>query len=181
MAPNKPRGLNRRQLLGSAAGVAVSSIAPAGEGVPKLNAEVDGSQAIQPLAVNVCSGTARRIAQIAARNLIREEAGLPLLSIPKELRRMKEAEDAANFEAFAAAYRSAVWDEILAPVRQAKGNPNWRPTSFMQGLAYQAQVSRILRHRFAPKPHEAALLFCCPRPSLRNDADAPRAAISRSD
>jgi hypothetical protein len=36
--------------------------------------------------------------EIAKRNRIREEAGLPLLSIPKELRRMKKAEEEAEFE-----------------------------------------------------------------------------------
>jgi predicted Fe-S protein YdhL (DUF1289 family) len=97
---------------------------------------------------NVCAGTARKIEEVAERNRIREEAGLPLLSISKELRKIKNAEIAAEFEDFADQHRQAVWDEVLAPVREARGEPNWRPTRLMEGLAYQAQVNRILRKRF---------------------------------
>src|ERR1700730_17253882 len=39
-------------------------------------------------ALNVCASTARKIEEVAERNRIREEAGLPVLSIPRELRRM---------------------------------------------------------------------------------------------
>ena len=99
--------------------------------------------------LNVCAATARRIEEIVARNRIRAEACLPLLSIPKELRRMKEADDATEFERFAAHHRQAVWDEVLRPVREAKDEPTWRPTRFMEGLAYQARVSKILHERFA--------------------------------
>jgi hypothetical protein len=45
---------------------------------------------------------------IAERNRIREEAGLPLLSVIRELRGMKEATDAANFDAFADAHSHGV-------------------------------------------------------------------------
>ena len=82
------------------------------------------------------------------RNRIRQEAQLPLLCIPRELRRMKTASDLAEFVRFAAVHRQAVWDEILAPVREAKGDPYWRPTGMMEGLGYQAQVSKVLRERF---------------------------------
>jgi hypothetical protein len=102
---------------------------------------------------NVCAATARRIAEIAKRNRIREEAGLPLLSIAKELRRMKTAEDQAKFEAFAAVHGRAVWDELLAPERKRRRQPDWRPTSFMEGLALQSQVSKILRERFIAQQH----------------------------
>ena len=66
----------------------------------------------------------------------------------KELRKIKNAEIAAEFDEFADRHRQEVWKEVLAPVRQAKGEPNWRPTRLMQGFAFQAQVSRILRERF---------------------------------
>ena len=58
-------------------------------------------------------------------------------------------EDAMAFEAFADRHGESVWEEVLAPVREAKGDPNWRPTGFMEGLAFQAQVSKILRERFS--------------------------------
>src|SRR6516165_1771406 len=67
---------------------------------------------------------------------------------PKELRRMKTVDDAAELERFAAHHRQSVLDEVLAPAREDKGNPHWRPTGFMEGLAYQARISKILRERF---------------------------------
>ena len=102
----------------------------------------------EPSPLNVCPATARRIEEIIARNRIREEACLPLLSIPKELRRMKEAAVAAKFEAFAAINRQSVLEEVLESVREAKHDPSWRPTGWMEGLAYQARVSKMLRERF---------------------------------
>ena len=66
---------------------------------------------------------------------------------------MKEAADAAEFEEFAAHHSEAIWEEVLAPVREAKGNPHWRPTGMMEGLGYQARVSKILRERFAEQRH----------------------------
>jgi hypothetical protein len=61
---------------------------------------------------------------------------------------MKQAADATAFEEFADRHRQAVWDEVLAPVRQARGEPNWRPSRLMEGLAFQAQVGKILYERF---------------------------------
>jgi hypothetical protein len=78
----------------------------------------------------------------------RAEDGLPLLSIPRELRRMKMVEDAMAFEQFADRHRESVWEEVLAPVREARGEPTWRPTGFMEGMGFQAQVSKVLRERF---------------------------------
>jgi hypothetical protein len=107
----------------------------------------------EPSPLNVCAATVRRIEEIIARNRIRSEACLPLLSIPKELRRMKTADDLAEFERFAAHHSEAVWDEALRPVREAKDDPTWRPTKFMEGLAYQARVSKILHKRFIAQRH----------------------------
>jgi hypothetical protein len=89
--------------------------------------------------LNLCAATARRIEEITARNRIRKEACLPLLSIPKELRRMKEAADTAEFEAFADANRGAVWDEVLATKRKARGEPNWHPSGWMEGTAFSVR------------------------------------------
>ena len=140
--------LDRRQLLASVA----AGLAPIAESAgPAYPAEATNEATIPASdvpALNVCAGTAKKIGEVARRNIIRAEAGLPLLSIPKELRRMKMVEDAAAFEEFADLRRQAVWNEVLAPVRQARGEPNWRPTRLMEELAFQAQVSRTLRERF---------------------------------
>ena len=76
-----------------------------------------------PPALNLCAATARRIEEIVARNRIRQEAQLPLLCIPGELRRMKTADDLADFERFAAHHMEAVWEEILARPER----PVWLP------------------------------------------------------
>jgi hypothetical protein len=131
--------LDRRQLLTSAAVIAATGIVPSYEQVEAANPAELGSAAEAP-AWNVCAATARRIAEIAKRNRIREEARLPLLSIARELRRMKKAEEEAEFEAFAAVQGEAVLDEVLSPERERRGQPAWKPSSFMEGLAFQSQV-----------------------------------------
>ena len=144
--------VDRRQLLASAAALSIGTVpgieaaaevANSGPAVPV--AEIARSETA---ACNVCAGTAQKIQEIASRNIIRAEAGLPLLSIPKELRRMKQVADAREFEEFADRHRQAVCDEVLASARQARGNRQWRPTRLMEGFAFQAQVNRILRKRF---------------------------------
>jgi hypothetical protein len=135
-------GLDRRQLLATAA-VTVAGVVPNAAGTTNAAGAVNAAELPVP-AWNVCAATVGRIEEIGARNRIRAEAGLPLLSVPKELRKMKQADDAAEFDAFAAANRQRVWDEVLAPVRQAKGEPNWYPTRLNEGLAFQAQVGKTL-------------------------------------
>jgi hypothetical protein len=144
--------LDRRQLLTAAAAATVAGVVPT-----EITEAATPAAAIEPAplpvshspALNVCDATARRIEEITARNRIRQEAGLPLLSIPRELRKMKLADDLAEFEKFAAIHRQAVWDEVLAPVREVKGEPNWHPKAFMAGLGFQSKVRKILRERFA--------------------------------
>jgi hypothetical protein len=103
--------------------------------------------------LNVCAATARRLLDIARRNEIRRQAGLPLLSTVKELRRMKQQEDEElrriEFERFEAQHRNAVWDEVLKPRREAETNPNWFPRNWAEGVGYQSEVYKILRERFA--------------------------------
>ena len=147
----RPLTMKRRQLLANAAVIPMSGILPAqvtADAVP-----VPSIPASEPSPLNVCPATARRIEEIAARNRIRAEACLPLLSISKELRRMKEAATAAKFEAFANSHRAAVWDEVLAAKREAGCEPNWHPSGWMQGMAFQSEVSRILRQRFNRSRH----------------------------
>jgi hypothetical protein len=138
-----PLGLDRRQLLTSAAAIAATGIVPRYEQVEAATPSgVVSAAEIQTW--NVCAATARRIAEIAKRNRIREEVKLPLLSIAKELRRMKTAEQQAEFEAFAAVHGRAAWDDVLAPERKRRGQPDWKPSSFMEGLAFQSRVNRVL-------------------------------------
>src|ERR1700730_6614032 len=143
--------VDRRQLLVMAAALSIGTV----PGI-EAAAEVTNSGPAVPVAEiarsetaawNVCAGTARKIKEIAARNIIRAEAGLPLLSVPQELRRMKQVTDAMAFEEFADRHRQAVWEEVLAPVREAKGQPNWFPSRLNEGLACQSRVSKILRER----------------------------------
>jgi hypothetical protein len=138
--------MNRRQLLTTVAAIPMSGIVP-----PQVSAGavlVPSIPTSEPSPSNLCAATARRIEEIIARNRIRAEACLPLLSIPKELRRMKEAATAAKFEASADVHRGAVFDEVLATMREARGEPNWHPSGWMEGLALQAEISSALRQRF---------------------------------
>ena len=90
---------------------------------------------------------ARRFIEIVQRNQIRREAGLPLLAVAAEWRRMKELEDRQAFEQFAAVHAQAVLDDLLKRRRETEGNPNWRP-SWMEGVRYQTRVNKILREKF---------------------------------
>ena len=141
----RPLAMNRRQLLTTVAVVQMSGILPAQISADAVPVPSIPTSEPSPF---ICAATARRIEEITARNRIREEACLPLLSIPKELRRMKEAADAAAFEAFADANRGTVWDEMLATKRKARGEPNWHPSGWMEGLALQGEISSALRQRF---------------------------------
>src|SRR6516165_9324911 len=121
----RPLVMSRRQLLATVAAIPMSGILPpqvTADAVPVLSIPTS-----EPSPLKLCAATTRRIEEITARNRIRAEACLPLLSISKELRRMKEAADAAEFEAFADVHGGAVWAEVLATKREARGEPNWHP------------------------------------------------------
>ena len=86
--------INRRRLLAGTAAATTAAI------VPRPN-EPGEAAAIQPVPLTpevpgrgFCGGNARHLLEIARRNEIRRESALPLLSIPKELRRMKKLTDA---------------------------------------------------------------------------------------
>jgi putative ubiquitin-RnfH superfamily antitoxin RatB of RatAB toxin-antitoxin module len=136
--PDFPLSINRRRLMTAAAAVTASGVLP---GVKRaaLTLEVEPG--------NFCAATARRLVEIALRNELRQEVKLPLLSVPKELRRMKKQEELEEFDRFEAAYGKAVWEEVLKPRREAEGNPTWRP-SWMEGVACQTQVNKILWEQF---------------------------------
>ena len=147
--PDFPLNIDRRHLLATGAAVATAAIALRADRVDAALADTVQLPALTPEVppLNVCTATARRFLEIARRNEIRREGYLPLLSIPKELRRMKKQEELEEFERFEAVYGKAVQDEVLKPRREAEGNPNWRP-SWMEGISYQTQVNKILRAQF---------------------------------
>jgi hypothetical protein len=146
-----PLSINRRRLMTAAAAVtATGSILPVvkradAAAAPDLFQSPPLTRKAEP--ANFCAATARRLLEIARRNEIRREADLPLLSIAKELRRMKDQEKLAEFERFEVAYGEAVWEEVLKARREAEGNPNWRP-SWMEGMCLQSQVRKTLWEQF---------------------------------
>lgn len=150
--PNRVPSLSidRRRLL-----TTVAALAAAGRIAPNLEriGAAMQAQAVDSVLTPAksskppCTPMARRLAEIARRNEIRREAALPLLSTPKELRRMKQWEKLEEFERFKAELSKAVWDEVLRPRREAESNPNWRP-SWMEGLGYQGEVNKILWGHF---------------------------------
>jgi hypothetical protein len=123
-----PVNIDRRRLLVSAAALPAASIMPEIQCGEPLNL-ADAAQPLSPPstlpALNVCAATARRLAEIARRNEIRREANLPLLSVARELRRMKEQELQDEFSRFEAAHGKAVLEETLKRRREAEGSPNW--------------------------------------------------------
>jgi len=97
-----PVNISRRRLLASAVSLPAASIVPIGKPAGAAAAGGTRSFAIAPEAeaANVCSVTATRLAEIARRNALRNEFGLPLVSVATELRRMKTAADTEKFEGF---------------------------------------------------------------------------------
>jgi hypothetical protein len=126
-----PLSINRRRLLATGAAAATAAISLRADRVDAALADTVQLPALTPEVppLTVCAATARRLLEIARRNEIRREAGLPLLSTVKELRRMKEHEDGElrriEFEQIDAQYQKEVWDAVLRPRREADGNPNW--------------------------------------------------------
>src|SRR6476659_7352786 len=147
--PDFPLSIDRRRLLATGAAVATAAIALRADRVDAALADTAQLPTLTPEVppLNVCAATARRLLEIARRNEIRREAKLPLLPIAKELRRIKRQEELEEFERFEAAHGKAVWQEVLKPRREAEGNPNWRP-SWMEGVHYQSEVSKILWGQF---------------------------------
>jgi hypothetical protein len=111
-----PLCIDRRRLMTSAAAtVTATGILPGAKGAdaaaPDFLQSSQLTTKVEP--ANFCAATARRLLEIARRNEIRREANLPLLSIAKELRRMKDQEKSEEFSRFEAAHAKAVWEEVL--------------------------------------------------------------------
>jgi hypothetical protein len=144
--------LSRRQLLSSATTITVAGIAP--NVAYEVRAKSEIAQEAQVLvppskkgqAQNFTAVTLLRLREIAERNRVRQEAGLPLLSVPKELRRIKEAADAEKFRTFAEAHRKSIYQKMLARERRRRGDPYWAPTGMLSGggLWFDARVDEQL-------------------------------------
>jgi hypothetical protein len=90
-----PLSMDRRRMLISAAAVTATGTVPGVKPADAAAADVLQSPPLTHRAepTNLSAATARRLLEIARRNKIRREANLPLLSIAKELRRMKTQEE----------------------------------------------------------------------------------------
>jgi hypothetical protein len=141
-----PEVIDRRKLLTAAAAMTAASTVPTtAEGV----CEAIQSSILPPgvRSPKACAATAQRLLEISRRNELRRMAQLPLLSIPKEFRRMKEQEELEVFRQFEAANGRAVWEHVLEARRQAEGNLNWR-SNWMESIHFQNQAHAALRARF---------------------------------
>ena len=92
ISPQDLAVLDRRQVLrGAAAATAIRAL-PASERAVAAPQEIEASANLVAWS-HFSAATLRRLEEIALRNRLRKEAGLPLLSVVKELRRMKTVED----------------------------------------------------------------------------------------
>ena len=146
ISPEDLTDLDRRQLLLGASAATAMSALPTSEPAVAAPREIETTN----LAgwSHFSAVTRSRLEEIAFRNGQRKEAGLPLLSVAKELCRMKTVADEERFRRFAARHREAVWNDVLKLVRDEIGDQNWRPTGWIMGMGFQARVDEILRHRY---------------------------------
>jgi len=87
--------IDRRRLLASAAAMTAACGVPGAD--HPIAAPSDPIQALPLIpdvrTTNVCVAAARRFIEIGRRNQIRQEAGLPLLPVATEWRRVKQLEE----------------------------------------------------------------------------------------
>ncbi len=145
-----PLNIDRRRLLVGAAALPAASMVSVAKRAEALS-PIGAAQPLSPpspfRALNVSAATARRLLEIAQRNEIRQEAGLPLLQVVQELRKMKRRDDLEEFERFAAGHREAILEGLLRSRREAQDNRHWRPC-WMEVVRYQNDVREILREQF---------------------------------
>jgi hypothetical protein len=131
ISPQDLAVLDRRQLLrGAAAATAIRAL-PASERAVAAPQEIEAANLVGWS--HFSAATLRRLEEIALRNRLRKEAGLPLLSVVKELQCMKTVEDGERFNQFVALHEKAVWDEVLKSVRGGMGDANWSLNSITGG------------------------------------------------
>ncbi len=147
-----PVSVNRRRLLTAAAAITATGIVPTGNQADTAAAAVIQSSAIAPEAeaeaTNFCAITATRLEEIARRNRLRKESGLPLLPVAEELRRMKTAADAETFERFRYARRQPVFQKMLTRARRQHGDAAWTPKDFCERWQFSREVEMRLRRLY---------------------------------
>ena len=141
-----PLTIDRRRLLASAIALPAASIVP---GVKPAGAAVAApvrsfAMVLDAEAANFCAVTATRLAEIGRRNCLRNEFGLPLLSVAAELRRMKTAADTEKVKRFRMALRQPVF-QPLARARRQRGDSAWTPNGFGERWQFSRQVEMRLR------------------------------------
>ncbi len=136
--------LHRRDFLATATALATSGAARGIKSAPE-SATTPVSSAALSIPASYPNASAH-LAEITKRNLLRQESGLPLLSIPKELRRIKTAEASATFAKFCDSFREPVKGKVLARIRRQLGQPDWKPQGMLSGggMAFESEVSRNL-------------------------------------
>ena len=142
-----PLTIDRRRLLASAIALPAASIVP---GVKPAGAAVAApirsfAMVLDAEAANFCAVTATRLAEIGRRNRLRNEFGLPLLSVAAELRRMKTAADTEKVKRFRMALRQPVFQKMLARARRQRGDLAWTPNGFGERWQFSRQVEMRLR------------------------------------
>jgi hypothetical protein len=140
--------INRRRLLASAAAATTAALAPP-FGEPGEAAAIQ----TEPLAPGVAAqsfsaANAKRLLEIARRNSLRKEAGLPLLSVSKEIRLMKSVEAAERFARFSEALRHRIRDNALARTRRWQNDPNWKPKDKWESSTFEREVNQRLTRLF---------------------------------
>ena len=97
------------------------------------------------------------IGEVEERNRHRKAAGLPLLSVAKEVRKIYQAErDAkqkADFDRFVATspLRAEIEEALLAEERLIRNDPTWIPTGVLSGggWAFAVAVRNRLRQHYS--------------------------------
>jgi hypothetical protein len=89
------------------------------------------------------------IKEVEARNKLRGEAGLPLVSVPKEVEKISKAELYRDFCDWCEAnqdLRDKIAEEVLATFCEERGDPTWVPRGLLNGAgAYGSQIQERMR------------------------------------
>lgn len=92
------------------------------------------------------------IAEIEKRNAFRALAGLPLLSVPQELRKTRTAKRARDRAEFlrTSPLRKSIEEELLAEVRLRRRDPHWKPSGMLSGggWGFASEVNKRLLKYF---------------------------------
>ena len=100
------------------------------------------------------------INEIGDRNKVRAEAGLPLVSVPKELERISKAElwqDFCDWYKANPLLRAKVAEEVLQTFRKDLRDPTWVPRGVLSGgawgygLALQKKMHQIWEEEMKTK------------------------------